>query len=153
MALGRSKRRGQGGLSRFTAGLILIAILVTGAFFAFTKFNPFANPYEFQAVFENANNLKARSPVRIAGVDVGEVKKVEPITHGEGAARVTMEVKEEGLPIHEDAELKIRPRIFLEGNFFVDVQPGSPSAPILEEGEPIGPTQTAAPVQFGVFFI
>jgi hypothetical protein len=30
------------------------------------------------------------------------------------------------LPIHKDATLKIRPRIFLEGNFFVDVRPGTP---------------------------
>ena len=34
-----------------------------------------------------------------------------------------------GLPIHKDATFKIRPRIFLEGNFFVDVTPGTPSAP------------------------
>ena len=40
-----------------------------------------------------------------------------------------MEIDEEGLPIHRDATLKIRPRIFLEGNFFVDLRPGSPSAP------------------------
>ena len=39
-----------------------------------------------------------------------------------------MEIKDAALPIHEDAELKIRPRIFLEGNFFVDLQPGTPAA-------------------------
>ena len=39
-----------------------------------------------------------------------------------------------GLPIKEDARLKIRPRIFLEGNWFVDVTPGSPSAPVLDGG-------------------
>ena len=51
-----------------------------------------------------------------------------------GAARVEMEIKESALPIHEDAELKIRPRILLEGNFFVDIEPGSPNAPALEDG-------------------
>ncbi len=61
-----------------------------------------------------------------------------------------MEIKDKGLPIHEDAELKIRPRIFLEGNFFVDLSPGSPSAPEVEDGgEPIPMSQTSAPVQFG----
>ena len=48
-----------------------------------------------------------------------------------------MEIKDKGLPIHEDAELKIRPRIFLEGNFFVDIEPGSPSRRELEDGGPI----------------
>ena len=32
-----------------------------------------------------------------------------------------MEIDDKGLPIHKDATLKIRPRIFLEGNFFVDL--------------------------------
>ena len=38
-----------------------------------------------------------------------------------------MEITDKGLPIHKDATLKIRPRIFLEGNFFVDLSPGTPS--------------------------
>ena len=34
-----------------------------------------------------------------------------------------MRIDDKGLPIHKDATIQIRPRIFLEGNFFVDVQP------------------------------
>jgi phospholipid/cholesterol/gamma-HCH transport system substrate-binding protein len=138
------------GMSRFKAGLIAIVLIAVGSFFGFTKANPFAHPYKLTAVFDTANNLKPNSPVRIAGVEVGKVKKVEAIPGGRGAARVEMEVKKAGLPIHTDAELKIRPRIFLEGNFFVDIHPGSPSAPIRKSGDrPIPATQTAAPVQFG----
>ena len=40
------------------------------------------------------------------------------------AADVTMNITNQGLPIHDDATFAIRPRIFLEGNFFVDVSPG-----------------------------
>ncbi|MCW2993774.1 MAG: hypothetical protein JWQ18_1269, partial [Conexibacter sp.] len=43
---------------------------------------------------------------------------------------------------------KVRPRIFLEGNEFVDLQPGTPSAPTIDDGDTIPSTQTAAPVQF-----
>ena len=43
--------------------------------------------------------------------------------------------------------MKIRPRIFLEGNFFVDVSPGSPSAPQLHDGDRLPINQTSAPVQ------
>jgi phospholipid/cholesterol/gamma-HCH transport system substrate-binding protein len=60
-----------------------------------------------------------------------------------------MEISDEGLPIHADATVKVRPRIFLEGNFFVDVEPGSPSAPVLPDGGTIPVNQTAAPVQLG----
>jgi len=152
MRLRRRKHPQHRGVPRFLAGLIAIALIAVGTFFGFTKANPFANPYELTAMFETANNLKPDSPVRIAGVDIGKVKAVEAITPGEanGAARVVMEIQDKGLPIHEDATLKVRPRIFLEGNFFIDMKPGSPSARVMKSGEdPIPATQTAAPVQFG----
>jgi ABC-type transporter Mla subunit MlaD len=58
-----------------------------------------------------------------------------------------MEINKNGLPIHEDATAKIRPRIFLEGNFFVDLQPGTPRSPKLSSGDTIKITQTSYPVQ------
>jgi phospholipid/cholesterol/gamma-HCH transport system substrate-binding protein len=126
-----------------------LTLLAVASYFGFTKSNPFADPYEFEAVFRTSNNLQPKSPVRIAGIDVGKVKSIEAVDSATGGARVTMELEESALPIHEDAHLKIRPRIFLEGNFFVDLQPGSPSAPELEDGGTIPLQQTAAPVQFG----
>jgi virulence factor Mce-like protein len=137
------------GMSPFRAGVLALVVLALFAYFGFSKSNPFANPYQFKAVFNDTNNLKPNSPVRIAGVEVGKVKKIEPVKDGEGAAQVTMEMKEKGLPIKRDAELKIRPRIFLEGNFFVDLEPGSPSAEELDKDGVIPVAQTAAPVQFG----
>jgi phospholipid/cholesterol/gamma-HCH transport system substrate-binding protein len=137
------------GMSPFRAGVLALVLVGLFTYFGFTKANPFANPYELKAVFNDVNNLKPKSPVRIAGVEVGKVLKVEPVTDGKGAAEVTMEVEDKGLPIKEDAELKIRPRIFLEGNFFVDLEPGSPSANELDDGGTIPVTQTAAPVQWG----
>ena len=145
----KSKHPQDPGMTPFRAGLLAIVLIGVLAFFGFTKANPFSNPYELKATFDTANNLKPRSPVRIAGVDVGKVKKVEPIAKGEGGAVVSMEIRDKGLPIHEDAELKIRQRIFLEGNFFVDIRPGSPSAPIADSGYTVPVSQTAAPVQFG----
>ena len=60
---------------------------------------------------------------------------------------MTLQINKQALPIHEDATAKIRPRIFLEGNFFVDLRPGSPSAPEIDDGGMIKVTQTATPVQ------
>ena len=114
-------------MSVFKAGVLAITVLVLLAYFGFTKANPFANPYELKAMFRDVENLKTRSPVRIAGVEVGKVTKVEP-KDGGGAAEVTMQLREDALPLREDARAQIRSRIFLEGNFFVDIQPGSPSA-------------------------
>jgi ABC-type transporter Mla subunit MlaD len=148
---GRGRDPKDPGMSPFKAGLIAATIILVFSFFGFSRYNPFAHPYKLHATFESANNLQPKSPVRIAGVDVGKVTKVEPLksTNGNGAAKVTMELQKKGLPIHKDAELKIRPRIFLEGNFFVDLQPGTPAAPTIKDGGDIPVQQTATPVQFG----
>ena len=144
----RGKRKRSGGMSPVKAGAIFAVITFVAVFFAFSGINPLHHPYKFTATFQSANNLKPKSPVRIAGVEVGRVKKVEPLPSGNGAAKVTMEIEKAGLPIHKDAQLKIRPRIFLEGNFFVDVQPGTPQGGNLKSGGNIPVNQTATPVQF-----
>ncbi|MBV9604066.1 MAG: MCE family protein, partial [Solirubrobacterales bacterium] len=133
-------------MSTFTAGLIALVVLVVFTYLGFTKFaNPFASPYTVHAIFTNATGLEPGSPVRIAGVNVGQVTGVGAVpgcrtggtleTSGGTtdqqctAADVTMTISGQGLPIHKDATFAIRPRIFLEGNFFVDVSPGTPEAP------------------------
>jgi virulence factor Mce-like protein len=136
-------------LTPFKAGLLALVVIGVLSYFGWTRSNPFLHPYELRADFRTVNSLKPSSPVRIAGVEVGKVKKVEPAGGGSSGGRVTMEIERKALPIHKDARLKIRPRIFLEGNFFVDLQPGSPSAPTLKDGSTIPSAQTAAPVQFG----
>jgi virulence factor Mce-like protein len=136
------------GMSPFRAGLLAIIVVAVAAYFAFSQQNPFAKPYHFTAYFKNANNLKPNSVVRIAGVEVGKVDSVSPADPKTGAAKVDMEIEDKGLPIHKDAQAKVRPRIFLEGNMFVDLQPGTPESPILKSGGSIPPSQTASPVQF-----
>jgi virulence factor Mce-like protein len=131
-------------MSTFKAGVLALTTLLLFAYFGFTKANPFANPYELHAMFRDVQNLKQRSPVRIAGVEVGKVTKIEP--KDRGAAEVTMELRDDALPVHEDARAQIRSRIFLEGNFFVTIQPGSPSGRDLKDGSTLPITQTASAV-------
>lgn len=139
-------RKDRAGANPITVGLIAIVVIGLIVYFGFTKDNPFSQPFQFKAVFSSANSIRLSSPVRIAGVNVGKVVKVEG-QDGTNNAVVTMEMQDQGLPIHKDAELKIRPRIFLEGNFFVDLKPGTPEAPTISDGETIPAGQTAIPVQ------
>ena len=132
----------------FQVGAIGIVVLATLIYLGFSKDIPFVNPpYELKAVVADAQNMSKRSPVRIAGVEVGQVTKVEEYSDDAELTVVTMEIKDAGLPIHEDAELKIRPRIFLEGNFFVELDPGSPSASEFDSGDTIPAAQTSGTVQ------
>ncbi len=133
------------GPSPATIGLVVALVLAAAAYLAFAKHIPFTgHGYELHAVFESPATVKPNSPVRIAGVNVGKVTSVEP--KGD-MAEVTFTVADEGLPIHDDAQVTVRPRLFLEGNFFLDVRPGSPSAADLSSGDTIPSSQTATSVQ------
>jgi len=125
-------------------GIIVVVVALVIVYFGFTKHIPFKHGYRLKAVFSTAVNIRPTSPVRIAGVNVG---KVSSVAREGDAGLVTMEIESGGLPIHSDATAKIRPRTFLEGNWFVELQPGSPSAPTLSSGATLPITQTADPVQ------
>ena len=57
---------------------IFLAIIIIGPYLAFTGHVPFTSyGYEVKATFSNGVNISTRSPVRIAGVEVGEVIGVE----------------------------------------------------------------------------
>jgi len=159
-------------LPSWLIGLVLVIVLAIASVLAFTKQLPWGDAYEVHAVFESAQNVRPSSPVRIAGVNVGEVTEVESLgaaetedvqaqadedagpalaesasAGGQEGARVTMELTEDALPLHSDAQFKLRPRLFLEGNLFVDLEPGSPNADEIEDGHTFGVDQTSYSVQ------
>jgi len=143
----RTLRKDRTGADPFTIGALTLLVIIIITYFGFTKHIPFTHGFRLNAVFESANSIRTNSPVRIAGVNVGKVTGVERYKNT-NAAEVQMEISDNGLPIHRDATMKIRPRIFLEGNFFVDLKPGTPEAPKLEDNDsPVPMTQTATPVQ------
>ena len=141
------RRVRKGRLSFFQIGLITLVLLGILTYLGFTKSIPFRHHYTVSAVFTTANNLKKGSPVRIAGVNVGKVSSVDFLHPGQPAARVLMRLDPAALPLHADAKFKIRTRIFVEGNFFVDIEPGSPNAPVVGDGHLFPISQTATPVQ------
>ncbi|HEY0278449.1 MAG TPA: MlaD family protein [Solirubrobacterales bacterium] len=125
--------------------VIFILVFTIGPYLAFTKHIPFTSyGYELKATFTNSANIALKSPVRIAGVEVGKVIKTE---RDGDATTVVFTVDGDGRPIHKDAFATIRPRIFLEGNFFVELDPGSPSSPELGSGGTIPVSHTSTAVQ------
>lgn len=128
---------------RLTVAVIATLVLVTAA--AFLGHNPAAHPYEIRGVFASSNELRIGSDVRIAGFTVG---KVTGIAGGPGQTSiVSMRIDDTGRPIHRDAELSIQPRLVLEGNFYVAVRPGTPTAPELPSHGLIPRARTTVPVQ------
>jgi phospholipid/cholesterol/gamma-HCH transport system substrate-binding protein len=136
--------------SNTAIAIIFILIFTIGPYLAFTGHVPFTSyGYELNATFSNSANIALNSPVRIAGVDVGKVISTE---RDGDATKVTFTVDGSGRPIHDDAFAAIRPRIFLEGNFFVDLDPGSPSAPEMDGGGTIPVSRTSTAVQIDEVF-
>jgi phospholipid/cholesterol/gamma-HCH transport system substrate-binding protein len=127
------------------AGLVAVIVVTYLVFGGGLPFG--SSPFVLRAVFTSNTDLHIPSPVRIAGVQVGEVTSVQRIKGSPSAGLVVMQINRGGLPIHSDATAQIRSRIFLEGNFYVDLHPGTPEAPILGSGATLPAANTSGPVQ------
>jgi phospholipid/cholesterol/gamma-HCH transport system substrate-binding protein len=141
----KKKRRTGTRLPNWVIAVVFILIFTIGPYLAFTKHIPFTSyGYELKATFANSANIALKSPVRIAGVEVGKVISTE---RDGDATTITFTVDNSGRPIHRNAFASVRPRIFLEGNFFVDLDPGSPGSPELGSGGTIPISRTSTAVQ------
>ena len=141
-------RRHQPRVGNLSAGLIATVVILGVCYLVFGGSLPFgSSPFTLRAAFTVETQLHLGSPVRIAGVNVGAVTSVNRVSGSSTAAVATMTIQSNGLPIHADATADIRPRLFLEGNFYVDLHPGTPAAPIVRSGHTLPASQTTGPVQ------
>lgn len=123
---------------------ILLAVAITC--WAFNgKQLPFVHHFTMYALVRDSVDIIPTSPVRIAGVAVGQVTSAS----ADGTlTKVAFTVNSAGLPIHTDATATIRDRLFLEGGYYIELDPGSPSAPVAKDGFTIPVSNTSYPVQF-----
>jgi phospholipid/cholesterol/gamma-HCH transport system substrate-binding protein len=85
--------------------------------------------YKVYAIFDSASGLKLNVPVEIAGVEVGRVMAVDL---SDGKARVTLRIRPD-VRLGEDASATIRTKGVL-GDRYIELVPGSASAPRLADG-------------------
>lgn len=84
----------------------------------------------FRAMVDHTQGLKVGSPVRMNGVDVGNIHRIA-IADQTPDVEVTFTVKQEVAPhIRTDASIHIR-ALGLLGDKFLEIQPGSASKPAL----------------------
>lgn len=117
-----------------TAVLFALSVFVATLFVwkAFGGTTPFqAQGYRFHAEFgSDATNLTGGSSVRIAGVPVGKVTSVKAENDRFDA---TIELERRYAPIPVDSKAITRIKTLL-GETFIELTPGSPTAPKLAEG-------------------
>jgi len=80
-----------------------------------------------KAVFEDVAGLDDESAVRIAGVRKGHVTDIKVLP--DGRAEVTLQVDDD-VPLHTNAQAKVA-NLGLLGEKYIELDPGTPTAPIL----------------------
>jgi phospholipid/cholesterol/gamma-HCH transport system substrate-binding protein len=100
-------------------------------------------PFQLKAEFSDAQAVipGQGQSVRVAGVQVGEISKVQLQN---GRAYVTMDLeKKHSKLVHEDAFALLRPKTGLK-DMFIELEPGTGRTPVLEENEVV-PVRNTAP--------
>jgi virulence factor Mce-like protein len=101
--------------------------------------------YEIRVDFRDAATLAEQSDVRIAGVNVGKVRKKE-LNKGAGATRVWLALDKQYAPIPKDTKAVLRQKSLI-GETYVELSPGSASAEKLKEGQTLDPGQVEPTVE------
>lgn len=91
--------------------------------------------HEVTAIFPTSQQLHSGAYVRIRGVEVGKVERLDSMEGGR-ATRVTMLVKKSAGHLYKDAHASLRWRTVLGSAFYVDLDPGHPSDGVLEGAIP-----------------
>lgn len=99
--------------------------------------------YRFNAVFTEAPLLVSEADVRIAGLNVGKVKKVSRAPNGGVVAEI--ELDQRYAPLGSNARAILRPKSLL-GQTYVELSPGTRGRP-LPEGETLRADQVKESVE------
>jgi phospholipid/cholesterol/gamma-HCH transport system substrate-binding protein len=87
----------------------------------------------FRAVIDHTQGLKIGGPVRLNGVDVGNVREIG-IAKDSAKVEIIFSVKTRvASHIHQDASVTVRP-LGLLGDKFLDILPGTPEKPPMAPG-------------------
>src|SRR5688500_10969958 len=136
-----------------TLGRILVMAIFTLSCFGLLLYlwSAFGGPvplkphsYRFETSFAEATQLAQEADVRISGVNVGRVKKVD--LGDDGRTKTTIELQEEYAPIPQDSRAILRQKTLL-GETYVELTPGTKTAPDIPEGGTLEAAQVAPTVE------
>jgi phospholipid/cholesterol/gamma-HCH transport system substrate-binding protein len=114
--------------------IVAIAILLIAMFSISGFFNSSGNLYH--AYFKNAGGLQEGGQVRYAGgPPIGRILSVEPDPKNVAQMEIDFRVKP-GVPVKTDSTVKIS-SVSLLGENFLLIQPGTPDAPMAQNGDTI----------------
>ena len=105
--------------------------------------------YRFTVPVEEATQLAVESDVRISGVSVGKVKRID--LGDEGNADATDRARLQYAPIPTDTKATLRQKTLL-GETYIELSPGTQDGETLKEGGTLSAAQVAPSVQLDEIF-
>jgi phospholipid/cholesterol/gamma-HCH transport system substrate-binding protein len=109
-----------------------------------------AKGYQLEVAFPEATTLAQEADVRISGVKVGSVKTKALDERGD-ATKVTLEIDPKYAPLPTDTRAILRQKTLL-GETYVELTPGSSSAPKIKDGGTLARGQVASTVELDEIF-
>jgi virulence factor Mce-like protein len=104
-----------------------------------------ARNYEVKVPFDEATQLAEQADVRVAGVPIGKVEKVE-LPPGGDRAMATLSIDPEYAPLPADSQAILRGKTLL-GETYVELTLGDEDGPTIPEGGELPRAQVAETVQ------
>ena len=116
-------------------GIFVVVALAALALLVFKAGDFYLKPgYTIRIIFNSVSGVDKGTPVRLAGVNVGEIKEVHIIRDATGATQVEMTAWiMKGASIEEDAEARIN-SLGLLGEKYVEIIPGTGGNKTLSDG-------------------
>jgi phospholipid/cholesterol/gamma-HCH transport system substrate-binding protein len=105
--------------------------------------------YRFHASFAEATQLAQEADVRISGVNVGKVKKID--LGDDGRTDAIIELDDKYAPIPEDARAILRQKTLL-GETYVELTPGTKGSAKIPENGRLATTRVAPTVELDEIF-
>jgi phospholipid/cholesterol/gamma-HCH transport system substrate-binding protein len=109
-----------------------------------------AKTYEVKIPFTEATQLAEQSDVRISGVNVGKVQKIELGPNGD-RAMANVAIDAQYAPLPEDTRAILRTKTLL-GETYIELSPGSREGPELADGGVLSEANIAQSVQLDEIF-
>src|SRR5919198_1536463 len=135
-----------------TVGRLLVMTIFTLSCFGLLLYlwSAFGGPvplkphgYRFHADFPEATQLAQEADVRISGVNVGKVKKIDL---GNNRSDATIELNDKYAPIPQDSRAILRQKTLL-GETYIELTPGNKSAGMIPENGMLADSRVAPTVE------
>lgn len=122
--------------NEFRTGIVVVAAILVGIFFwTKTAVKTSGRPYRLKTYFNYAEGMKPDSIVKLSGIEVGRVEKINLEYTPDTRVELTL-LLDRKAKLHEDS-LAFITTSGMVGDAFIGITPGSADKPFLKEGSTV----------------